>query len=647
MLLLALLYLVSGCYATIPFNLTPISSKAGLYYHQIGVAKLSNDKFTLLTYTNISNLNLQLGFVKQFFDKSLTLCKHPQPKANQTFKRYVFTCKEDLELINVQLNQLDYKFESICHLTGHNLKDLRNKRGIFDGASYAFKWLFGVPDAEDAKHYAEAIEAITQQTRDVQLLIKQQIHILSDAIQEQNKSVLTMRANEKKLNDNIVKFNTFSSNVTKQINALTYFQKVQDHLNLITQIITGLNEQFDVIISSILFAKKNILHPSIITPKHLQEELSKIKLNAGQDFPISPDDNENIYQYFSICEIAVIYINKILIYALRIPLVTKELFQLYNIIPLPIIVKDTSSIYSYIDPSYPYLLISTTRTYYAQTRNLDNCKRLLHDDYICQHTIQHLTKEQPVCETELRLKNLDNIPEDCKTKTIKAELEIWHPLSTNQWLYIISKPTTASITCYDSTIPTDTELAGIGIFTMSNKCKCYTYTTLLISTSNQTTNYTNYIPNVDLTDDECCIEKQEYLEQQTMEKVKLSNINLNELQAAHHKLQQFDDLLEDNLKQPIYSSHFKWYNLALGIITTLVLALCCCRCLPCRKLSKWLRSDSCSSSHSSCCPPICITNKIQTREYDVQMSSLRHSGSQLSLEAAPSSTPLSKRRVRV
>lgn len=34
---------------------------------------------------------------------------------------------------------------------------------------------------------------------------------------------------------------------------------------------------------------------------------------------------------------------------------------------------------------------------------------------------------------------------DCATRTIVADIEIWHPLSANSWLFVMSHPTTASI----------------------------------------------------------------------------------------------------------------------------------------------------------------------------------------------------------
>ncbi|RZC33695.1 hypothetical protein BDFB_011707 [Asbolus verrucosus] len=106
---------------------------------------------------------------------------------------------------------------------------------------------------------------------------------------------------------------------------------------------------------------------------------------------------------------------------------------------------------------------------------------------------------------------------------------------------------------------------------MEPKCKCYTPSTVLISSSNQTANYTNYIPTIDINHHDCCIEKEQYLEIEPMEPLKLTNLNLNELRHSQHKLQQFDEILQTNLNKPFIVQHTKWYNVVLGVIITIVI----------------------------------------------------------------------------
>ncbi|KAG5885895.1 hypothetical protein JTB14_012142 [Gonioctena quinquepunctata] len=62
-----------------------------------------------------------------------------------------------------------------------------------------------------------------------------------------------------------------------------------------------------------------------------------------------------------------------------IPLVHEQAYNLYNLIPFPAQLNN-SNIYSYIDPIYPYLLLSTTKTHYSRLTDLTPCQRLLEND---------------------------------------------------------------------------------------------------------------------------------------------------------------------------------------------------------------------------------------------------------------------------
>lgn len=597
-LFIILLYSFSALANKQPYNAETIDSKSGIFFHHIGQAKISHDYFTLLSFTNISVLEQKLKLIHKTYHQSEPLCqmqnklKYP----NLTTSHEDFICKERLELFQGQINTLNEKFDSLAHLTSHEISDLtykRFKRGLFDGVSYAFKWLFGVPDAEDAKYYTEAIQSIAQQNHNMQNLMKQQVHIMSDAISDYNKTSRALYVNEQKLNNNFAKFNKFAEGTVRKINSLSYLQTRIDHLNLLSQLIVELREELEVTISAILFSKQNVLHPSIITPRRFYNELLKVKTNTNFEFPINNDNIDNVYKYFEICQLSVIYANKNLIYAIKIPLVTKELYQLYNLVPLPTKSLNSTSVYSFINPTFPFLLLSTTRTFYGELKDLSSCKQSPPSDYICSQVTTHLVKERPTCETDLKLRQPITVPKSCITKTIKSEIEVWHPLSANQWLYILTQPIVGTISCEkENSQVIDFTLQGTGIFTLKPKCKCYTLSTLLVATSNMSANYTNFIPSIDIINDDCCQREQDFLQTENMDTIKLNNLNLNDLRHVQHKLQQFDDELQQNINQPFVVQHSKWYNVLLGVIVTSIIIFAiyygCCRCCRCRILS-WFR----------------------------------------------------------
>lgn len=626
--LLLLIKIFTYCHtSSLPYKLLPIDTHAGIFYNNLGTTKISHDHFTLLSFTNLSIYQEKLELIKTTYSRSINLCRHPNENFTRLTRPYSFACNEHIESLKYQLIRLDEKYETISHLTSHDISTIKRfRRGLVDGVSYAFKWLFGIPDADDAKYYADAISTIEKQNHDVQMLMKQQIHIITEAISDYNKSATDLKLNQERLNANIIKFNQFEKKTVFVINSMTYFETVTDHLNFLTQLVTDLNEEYDVLTSAILFSKQNIIHPSVITPKHLREELLKIKINTNFEFPISLDNYENSYKYFTICSLSVIYFNKILVYAIKIPIVSRDLYQLYNLMPLPIQILN-SSVYSFIDPAFPYLLLSTSRSHYGQLKDLSTCQKLPPDEFICSQTTTHLTKQRPVCETELKLKQLTEIPPICKTKTLKTEVEIWHPLSTNHWLFVVTEPTIGTINCEGTSNQViDVEFQGTGILQLRPRCKCYTTSTLLVSTSNQTTNYTNFIPSINIIGDDCCLREQQFLLQnEEMEPLQLHDINLDDLRHAKHKLQQFDEILQQNLNKPFIVQHTKWYNVLFGIVTIVLLLLLfwyfcgnCCKWRLIAPLRRYFAKKNCKGT-------ICINshNTISQSSINTQDFSLR------------------------
>lgn len=609
----------------LPYSIQPLDNQAGLFYHDLGFAKISHDYYTLLSYTNISFYHHTLDSIKRLFDTSLVMCSKVSD---------ALACKDTMKLCKSQILMIESKFDTIAHLVGrkstistdqHN----RKRRGIFNGVSYVFNWLFGTPDASDAKYYSESIKNLIEKNHDVQMLMKQQIHVISSAIKNYNESAQTLRLNEDKLNANIKKFNIFSKSTANHLESLSRTQIITEYLMLLSQMIQELNEEYDTLISAILFSKQNTLHPSIITPKDLRNELMQIKLASDCQFPIPLNDYNNIYKYFSISELSVIYDHELLIVAIKIPLVHERTYNLYKIIPLPA-QHYNSSIYSFINPSYPYLLLSTTKTHYSRLRDISSCKKITEEDYICYNPSTYLSAERPVCEVTLKTRISDSIPEDCPTHTIKANFEIWHPLSSNSWLFVTTHRTAASITCENkkSDKILDIVLSGTGIFKMNSKCKCYTYSTVLTATSNDTRIYNNYIPNFSIISDECCIKKHKFLSHQAnqMEPIEINNLNLDELRHSQHKLEQFDEILQKSINEPFFNYETPWFLIitSIAVIIAIIMICCCCNC-------SWLPYiGKIFPKRIGCCgtlPNICITNHNEryqiNEEHAIRLNRLR------------------------
>ncbi|MGL4387933.1 MAG: envelope fusion protein [Brevinema sp.] len=69
-----------------------------------------------------------------------------------------------------------------------------------------------------------------------------------------------------------------------------------------------------------------------------------------------------------------------IIFCLHIPLLDNKIYNLFKLIPLPILIKRS---YFSIHPSRPYLAYSINKDHYALLSNFDNCQLIHPEEYIC------------------------------------------------------------------------------------------------------------------------------------------------------------------------------------------------------------------------------------------------------------------------
>lgn len=467
-------------------------------------------------------------------------------------------CMQSLKFLKIQIPILTQKKEVVESLVNHK----RPKRGIFNGGSYMLNWLIGTPDVDDLHNINDAISQVEADDKSIQNLMKEQIQVVKSTITNFNESIHSLKIHESTLNENIKKLNHFIDNEIKSISEIKISLKLNAHMNELTYLANELNEQYDLIINAILFSKTNITHPSIITPRRFVDELNnKMKLlENGKTFPL-PLDYDHAYKLLDISELKSFYYNERLIFVIEIPLSNPQIYNLYKIIPLPI--TTTTNTFSFINPSSPYLAMATNKMTYLQLDNLDDCKPITEDDNICKTQTVYSTMERPSCETNLLTSTGKDLPLNCRTSSMTGSMFIWHPLKFNEWIYAISKEERLTIICKDNEIY-DKTISNIGILSLSDTCRAYCKNTQLVANFKSSSEYTNIIPEFDIRKDECCIEDKSNSskEKLTLFPLHFTNIRLDELNQASHRLTMFEEDLNRMNELP----HIRHGNFYLKII---------------------------------------------------------------------------------
>ncbi|XP_053974790.1 uncharacterized protein LOC128874266 [Hylaeus volcanicus] len=330
-----------------------------------------------------------------------------------------------------------------------------------------------------------------------------------------------------------------------------------------------LDEYCNLITSSISLARQNILHPQIISPQHLFDVLSNIVLQNGLKWPI-PLTYSNMYKYDRLYKLSVAYINNVLVFIIKIPLVKEIQFEFFEMLPLPVL-HNIPNTYLYIQPSFPYKLLSTNKVYYAMLQNLEICLTADTNERIC--AINHIirTTGQPICETKLLTSNTRGIPPSCRTHTIKGNFERWYYIQNNKWIFTASHPLHLTLTCSSMHIEA-VELKSSGIIRLEPQCKGYTETIALEPSFGITANHSHSLIIHKTTEEDCC---PKYDENPTitpirLAPVKITDVNVEEHKHSNHKLIQLDNLLEGELNKPVIVQHNRWSIIALSVIISIL-----------------------------------------------------------------------------
>lgn len=98
-----------------------------------------------------------------------------------------------------------------------------------------------------------------------------------------------------------------------------------------------------------------------------------------------------------------------------IPLSDDKLFNLYHLIPLPVPHDNQAKSFAYIQPNYKYIALSENKLIYVQLNELEDCKLLTKDNYLCQGNMHYSIVQKQNCEIKFLISKPKNISKNnCK-----------------------------------------------------------------------------------------------------------------------------------------------------------------------------------------------------------------------------------------
>jgi len=537
------------------YNITYYDHNPGIHFEKLGELRLFNNKWKIITFINLDDFSSKLMQLKSYSSVTASLCN----RANAQDKFYI--CTLFLKTNKHIFDKLKIEIDVLHELVGNNYVN-RNKRGWFDIIGKASKVLFGILDEDDAKYYNAKISQFSKNEDSVLNLLKEQTRIVQSTLLNFNSTIGSLDYNE-----NILKFNVkiIADELNKEkkdIDTLTTKTNLEEHITMLNTMVNQLQFEVMTLTNAFLIAKKGILHPAILTPVRLINELKKVfdSIPHGLEFPI-PLDPSNANLLFNIIELQVYLENQRLIYIINIPLVETHIFYVYKISPFP--KQITLNEFILIQPSSKYIALDKSKQQFITFSEFEynRCLTILGDKFICRQTkpilLAHLVEN---CEIKLLQAN-NKIPQICDTRIIHSNTAFFIQLQTvNTWLFAVPRSETLTISCTNDTKPVDILLKDCGSVTIGKLCKAYSFSTMLVPHDNtyQSSVFSEFLPSFNI-DEDCC-------EKVKKQGVNLTDIVLNEqyrtlikhipeLNVASHKLEDIQNLADELKRKNIVNSY--------------------------------------------------------------------------------------------
>lgn len=530
-----------GLAASTDYSDQPMPASPGVYFENLGTVHVAVGQWKVISYLHLWNFQDKLNNFKAAVKETQSLCNERKfPELN---------CNSSISLLNGKVDTLIAADERLTHLAGHAIK----KRALFGFIGYALKSLFGTLDEYDAEYYNDAINKAASNEANLAQLLKEQSQVVQSTITNFNATISQINRDAEVFNKNIDNLRAFTKKTSQMLEQVDFKANLNSHLTHLIIFAERLTLQYTQLTDAILFAKANILHPSIMTPTQLINSLKESfhYLPSGSTYPVALDPDLSS-QILAVSNINLYYEAKRLICVIRIPLVTSIVFNLYNIIPFPS--HYNRSTYFFIQPKVKYLALCDDKRQYTTFDDLNTCKLIDENERVCSAvTPISSTLMNPICETEATFIR-QKVPKQCQVQPISLESPIWRKLhGRNTWLYAIPQSSPITITCHVH--PSyDILLNYSGLFSLNPGCTAYSGSTILSPSVIKESNVTHFLPNFSIGIDDCCHDWTQNRNRISLDfaHIKPVNAKFQDLYTASHKLDNLQKLADIIVDQEVH-----------------------------------------------------------------------------------------------
>lgn len=443
-LIIALLMGV-GSFEKRTVEIWPINNTAGVYMEDMGPVQFIQSNWDLIIHWNFEGIERRIKIIDEIYNQTVMACNVSM------ITRILPSCSQGLTLFNVTLENINKEMGLYKNMVSHS----RVARGLFNAVGTLSKTLFGTLSADDAEKYDKLLSNVERKTDQVAQILGEQTTVVQSTLTTLNSTLKAISYNEKLLNNSLQQMLNFTLKQKQVIDSLELELAVEEHINLLSLITGQVQGEIKSFVDAILFAKTGVVHPSLITPSGLFDQLKLLTLKEELNF-VAALNKSNIHELWSTIKPVMYLRDNKLIVILKVPLVNKEKYNMYHLLPLPTLMKDDNALFLTI--SVRFIAINRIKKHcQLSEKEIDLCEKV-NNNFICKSDCLVSSDEQ--CIKSLLSETNNNNSNVCETQMIKMYLPMFVPLYRhNSWILIThSMSTTLLITCMEGNTPLSNKL---------------------------------------------------------------------------------------------------------------------------------------------------------------------------------------------
>lgn len=440
---LSLIFFMSIIWSSESANITQFSSNQSLYYDPIGRMHLIRDQWKIVSYYNMQPywqgdkaVNIFTKYLEQTCDK-VKEASH----CNMILLQVKHDCSELQHYNQLLLNQ-------------HFGERSRSRRGLINAVGSIANSLFGVLDQSFADKYQQDIELVNSNEKHLMQLWKNQTSVVEAEYNVLKRTEQAIQSQHKLINRHLNLITQTTNQLKKEYESMSIIQEFTLAAMATTNMIRNLKQIQDTLIDTLTDIYHGKINLHLLTPKQLNDELQIVSSHISKELTLPVDNiQSNLYKIYQLLKVKARMSRDYVIFEISLPLVSRDSFQLYHLIPVPLqIENDMISINLVTD----FIGTNLMRDSYIPISSVDlqGCE-YQDETYFCQlqGPIKHLSPEEKFCQIE-QMDTCKIKRESCKNQWVQLH-------NPSIYLYFACDTYSLTIICDNETRARQVSKAGL------------------------------------------------------------------------------------------------------------------------------------------------------------------------------------------